>query len=716
MAFYKVEIIDKSLSLSPGSNIGLAYNDYKLYIFGGYNGVDYLENFQIFNIKSNKWEKILELPNSNRPSKRILHLCLYIPPNYFFVYAGVYKEKIYDDTYLFNSSTLTWEQLFEQSPGYRYGMCGTVVNAVVYVLGGFGIENNNKYERNLDDVWCFDYRSREWSVFNTIGDDKVIGTQWSCVAIKKELYCIGTDLYKICLLNTISHEWNKLSLSGTIPMKLEKYSFNINESGVFLLFGGVNHDSISNEMYSLEKIDNNYIWHKLECTGNAPSPRHSHSSVCIGDILLILGGRTSSEYYNTLYAFNPNLGLRWLCLNTTGDKPTDRVGHISSYVQSLDTMFVHGGDTRGTVSDEVYLFNYIDKKWNKLKYSGISPKLAYHSCVYDPLRTRFLIFGGGDLKDCYSDVHEFNTSMLEWNKLTIKKSILPRAGHSAWLHPKQSSMIVFGGFIPIEGYTNELWSFEITKKKWIEIKPTALLGSIPVGRISCTCTTNENSVYMIGGVNSEVVLDDLWKLDMENWVWEKINIFEKTPGSIYGHTAVLVETHIFVYTGDSCDINGDLIKVPTDGVLWSLDLECLEWSRYKVEGHIPPKRFHTAVLVTNDILIYGGGPDDNVYQLDRNDVKRDVVSLNVFQDFFASFINNFEIETLPRPNSKLDKPPTVQTKPKYKTIDTEEEEKLQVFGSREGKKNTGDSSSSGGSLNRRASTKKIKTLKKKSKK
>ena len=155
-------------------------------------------------------------------------------------------------------------------------------------------------------------------------------------------------------------------------------------------------------------------------------------------------------------------------------------------------------------------------------------------------------------------------------------------------------------------------------------------------------------MYLIGGVNSEVVLDDLWRLNLDTWVWERINIFEKKPGALYGHSASLVENSIFIYTGDALGNKGELLKVPTVGLLWSLRVEegSPEWSRYKVEGSIPPKRFHSSILVTNDIVIYGGGPDCNLYQLDRNDVPREAVSLDIFRDFimpYASMVEKFEV-------------------------------------------------------------------------
>lgn len=640
MAFHKIEMPRKSSNLMPAANRTVVYGDYKLYFFGGYTGKDYLDSLNIFDLTINEWMSFTELSMTNRPSRRHLHYSAFLPPNYLFIYGGVFKDNIYDDSYIFNTKTFNWEKVIEseRTPGSRYGMCGGQIGSTFYILGGFGIDLTSNSERNLDDVWSFDCRSREWNPFNTIGDEKVVGVDWTCVVYNKMFYCIGSDLYKMCVLNTQNREWRSLGLSGAIIGKLERYSLTRNESGTIFLFGGSGFMRIYNDIYSLDEIDGNFLWHKLECTGNIPSPRSGHSTVSLGEILLVVGGRCQDDYFNDLYAFNPNLGLRWLCLYSIGEIPGNQVGHIGYYSESMDSIIIHGGDSRGVVTNELFLYNYKKKEWSSHKNSEGSPSLAYHTCVFDSTKNELVIYGGGNLQDCSGELYKLTIPGLQWNLVKIKKTINPRAGHCAWMMPKSRNMIVFGGFIPIEGYTNELWNFDLNENKWTQILPTAVAGALPVGRISCTCTLYENCVYMLGGVNSEVVLDDLWKLDIENWVWERINITEKNPGAIFGHSANVVEKHIFVYAGDSADGSGELMKVPTMGLLWSLNLGGnLEWSRYKVEGNIPPKRFHIAVVVTNDIVIYGGGPDHNVYQLDRNDIEKNAVCKDLFKDFILPY-------------------------------------------------------------------------------
>lgn len=638
MAYHKILL--PGVPLPAGINRGFTHLNHKLYFFGGYDGQGYSDKFQIFDLKLNIFEDFIELSSSNRPSMRHYHYMSSINPNYILIYGGVYKDQIFDDSFLFNTETYNWEKITEsKSPGKRYGACGTYIGKFMYVVAGFGNSGVNT-EQNLDDVWTFDYVTREWNVFHTIGSDKPNGVGWSCVNGKNRIFCLGNNMNLIFVLDVVSREWRTYSINGAIPLKLERYSFSINESGSIFLFGGLGFKAVYNEMYTLDQQGNEFIWHKLECTGNKPGARYSHSAVCIGEILFIIGGRHDSQYFNDIYVFNPNLGLRWFTLTAHGELPSDRVGHLAHYIQSSNQMLIHGGDSRGSVTNDLYLFDCSSYEWTKALYKGESPSLAFHSCVFDAKRSQLIVFGGGNLIECFSSLYCLSVPELEWKQMRVRKNISPRAGHNAFLLSDGDSMVVFGGFIPVVGYSNEVWRLSISSCQWDPIIFGSVAGEVPVGRISASCTVYRNCAYVVGGTNAGVVLDDLWKLNLDSWLWERITIYEKNPGGIYGHNSTLIDSHVFMLTSESVDTNGNLVHKPSNGMLWSLNLsDTVEWSMYKVEGTIPPKRFHSAVLIDNDIIIYGGGPDSNVYQLNRNDVDKDSISENPYKDFIFPYMS-----------------------------------------------------------------------------
>ncbi|CAG9328333.1 unnamed protein product [Blepharisma stoltei] len=713
MAYHKIEIPDDTYEVPKAMNLGVAYGEDKLFIFGGYDGRNYLDSFLIFDLKANAWEKFSELSLSSRPSARHLHVIKYVEKHLIVIFGGAHTNNFYNDTYVFNTRTYNWECVSDSRkvPWPRYGMCGDMNESHLYIIAGYGTNPESGEDRYLDDLWSFDVKARQWNQINTVGEDRPKGTGWNCVIYNKVIYCLGSSVLKFYLLSLQTREWQVISTLGTIPDKLELYGFSRCDSGSFYVYGGISYSEESDSTYSLDLIDDQYIWHKLECTGNKPGIRVSFASVSLGDSIIYIGGKTGSVLSGDIYAFNPNIGLRWICLKVVGNCPSERVGHTACYIEALGGIVIHGGDSRGVVNNDLYLFKYKEKAWEKIDYQGESPALSYHSCAYDKEKNIVIYYGGGNLQECSGEIYVLNINSMTWSIPKSKKRIPARAGHYAFIHPTTHEMVVIGGFISIEGYTNEVWSFSIDDAKWTKIATSTNDGPMPVGRIAMACMLyefyNECWLYMHGGVNSEIVLDDLWRLNLLTWEWQRLPQFSRSPGSVYGHTALLIENSIFEYVGNSVDSRGNAIKVPSTGILWSLNLthNNLNWCRYKVEGSIPPKRFYTAVLVTNDIVIYGGGPDPNIYQLDRNDVPPDAVSTNIFSDFilpyksipmFSGDLNESSIEMVEDKITNINKKGKPKSKKGYKkssskgsteqsfvtTIpeDEEEEEKIQIFG------------------------------------
>lgn len=54
MAYHKLEFEDGFYSLPRGFNQGVTFGEDKLYFFGGFNGVDYLDTLTIFNLRNNE--------------------------------------------------------------------------------------------------------------------------------------------------------------------------------------------------------------------------------------------------------------------------------------------------------------------------------------------------------------------------------------------------------------------------------------------------------------------------------------------------------------------------------------------------------------------------------------------------------------------------------------------------------------------------------------
>lgn len=189
-----------------------------------------------------------------------------------------------------------------------------------------------------------------------------------------------------------------------------------------------------------------------------------------------------------------------------------------------------------------------------------SPRAAF-TMVASPVKDTELIFYGGerftgDKAMFYSDLYVFNTDRQSWTRFDSPNKPPPRSSHAVALH-----------------------------KNWM---------------------------YLFGGEFSNPSLSqyrhykDLWRLDIEDMSWEKIEI-RGGPCSRSGHRMAVVKNKLFVF-GGFVD-NGFDIKYLQDLYYIDLSLDNLKWVKVEVSASdvVPsPRSGYHWVVVDSDILLYGG--------------------------------------------------------------------------------------------------------------
>ena len=94
-------------------------------------------------------------------------------------------------------------------------------------------------------------------------------------------------------------------------------------------------------------------------------------------------------------------------------------------------------------------------------------------------------------------------------------------------------MVIFGGFMGGRtegGYSNAIYEYDFAKNQWnilfknteIEMEESEKKG-IPQGRMSHASAIYKDALYTFGGFCGESKLNDLWKFDLLNKKWEKLD-------------------------------------------------------------------------------------------------------------------------------------------------------------------------------------------------
>jgi hypothetical protein len=143
-------------------------------------------------------------------------------------------------------------------------------------------------------------------------------------------------------------------------------------------------------------------WSDLEARGEAPGPREGHSAIYDPrrDRMLIFGGETDAGLLGEVWALSLSGEPTWTLLTPQGSPPPAMAHHSSIYDPVRDRMVVLGGFVgyeRGGYDSRLWELSLTDLTWRHLVPTGTPPRArARHSAIYDPLRDRMIVFGGGD--------------------------------------------------------------------------------------------------------------------------------------------------------------------------------------------------------------------------------------------------------------------------------------------------------------------------------
>lgn len=83
----------------------------------------------------------------------------------------------------------------------------------------------------------------------------------------------------------------------------------------------------------------------------------------------------------------------------------------------------------------------------------------------------------------------------------------------------------------------------------------------------------EKNIFIYGGHQSGIVYNDLWKLNMINLLWEKVNISGFIPQAYQGLTGERVGKKLYVTGG--CDYENKFCNKDT----YILDTVTLHWTK-----------------------------------------------------------------------------------------------------------------------------------------
>ena len=239
--------------------------------------------------------------------------------------------------------------------------------------------------------------------------------------------------------------WTHLDIPGAKPAPRYLHTTTVTSKGVLIVVGGNCSGRYLGDVWALDLTDGG--WQALSGP-RAPDivPMAAHVTVLWKGKLLVIGGfrkaNAQSEELGVL-SFDP--GARaWAEVATAGDKPEAKGNHSASLVGSFVVVF--GGELakgRRNVAD-VHVLDLNTLTWAAVEAAGKAPAARSSHTAAAYLDRFILIFGGGNVSNCFNDVHVLDLHDMSWSKPECSGAApAPRAGHSCAL--VGSLLYILGG-------------------------------------------------------------------------------------------------------------------------------------------------------------------------------------------------------------------------------------------------------------------------------
>lgn len=303
------EWTQKISGASPRLDHSSVLHNGKLYIFGGANDNpephDILFDLWEYDISNNIWTQ-----RSDGPAPRDCHSAV-IYNDRMYVFGGWYNIR-HNDLWEYDISNDVWTVLTTDAPPPdRNNHMAVVYNDKMYIFGGRTGENDD--ERNLNDLWEYDFSEDKWTQKTNAPISIRTG---SAVVFKNNMYIFGGTSDDGILLNTlleydfVNDKWTE---KARAPFSSADHSAVISNDKMFLFGGGisdcVSHIYLSNRLLEYDFPSEKWKGHilgSIQC-------RYGHTLNVYDGKLYVYGGKAENfndggneVFYDDLWEYHIN--------------------------------------------------------------------------------------------------------------------------------------------------------------------------------------------------------------------------------------------------------------------------------------------------------------------------------------------------------------------------------------------------------------------------
>ncbi len=151
------QIITNDIPPSPRDRHTAVCHDSSMFIFGGFDGLNKLNDFYEFNTDTNTWQEIICSGHGATPSARHSHACV-VYEDSMYVFGG-FDGSCKNDLHRFNFTTNVWTTVSSAQshpPKPRYLASATIYKDAMFIIGG------HDESHALNDFFAFNFQNEQW--------------------------------------------------------------------------------------------------------------------------------------------------------------------------------------------------------------------------------------------------------------------------------------------------------------------------------------------------------------------------------------------------------------------------------------------------------------------------------------------------------------------------------------------------------------------------
>lgn len=540
----------------------------EMIVWGGYNGITFLNNGGRYNPVSNTWAAG-DINTTNAPIARWLHTAVWTG-NEVIVWGGWGVDGYLNTGGRYNPNTNAWAaggSSITNSPSARAEHTAVWTGAEMIIWGGWDgvslFNTGGRYNPSTD----------AWGAGGTSTTNAPTAREWhTAVWTGAEMIVWGGE-YSVGNLNTggrynpSSDTWAAGGTSTTGTPTAREHHTAIWTGAEMIIWGGSDWDGSDHHYFNTggryDPSTNTWTAGGTNTT-NAPTARSSHTAVWTGADMIVWGGYDGLNYLTSGGRYSPTTDMWSVDGVGTTAPPQGRLGHTAIWTGS--EMIVWGGVNNGFLNTGGR-YNPTTNAWAAGGTSTTDAPIAryLHTAIWTG--TEMIIWGGSDSDTSWNTGGRYNPATNTWasgGTSTINAPAARRLHTAVWT---DTEMIVWGGYEGVSYYANG-GRYNPASDTWVAGGTSTT--DAPTGRLAHTAVWTGTEMIVWGGDEGANYTDTGGRYNpaSDTWLAGGTSTTD-APTARRGHTVIWTGTEMIVWGG--LDSQGNL----NTGGVYTPGISCL---------------------------------------------------------------------------------------------------------------------------------------------